>query len=74
MNAESKQYEEAIADFDEAIRLKPDHAKAYDSRGIVKGLLKRYESAISDHTAAIDITPDFAEAYVLITRGAQKLN
>ena len=35
---------DAIADYDEAIRLKPDLATAYLNRGVAKEKLEQYES------------------------------
>ena len=45
------------------IRINPDYAKAYDSRGVAYGLKGEYDKAIADYTAAIRINPDFAYAY-----------
>ena len=63
-------HEEAIADWDAAIRLKPDLAYAYYNRGLSKGKLGRYDEAISDWDAAIRLKPGDAEAYA--GRGAAK--
>ena len=38
-------YQEAIADYDEAIRLQPDDAEAYSNRGNAKAALGRYQEA-----------------------------
>ena len=58
-----KDYQGAIADFTEAIRLKPDHASAYFNRGVVKYNLGDKEGAITDYTQAISLKPDHAGAY-----------
>ena len=56
--------EEAIAAYDQAIRLKPDYAEAYSNRGNTKGdHLGRHEDAIADYNQAIYLKPDLAEAY-----------
>ena len=55
--------ESAIAAYDEAIRLKPDYAKAYNNRGVAKDDFGRYEDAIADYDEAIRLNPDYAEAY-----------
>ena len=57
------QYEAAIADLNEALRIKPDDFKAYDNRGVAKSRLRQYKSAISDFDAALRIKPDSATAY-----------
>ena len=60
-------YNEAIRlkpDFyDEAIRLKPDDAEAYYKRGNAKGALGQLDAAIADYDEAIRLKPDYAEAY-----------
>ena len=58
-----EKHEDAIAAYDQAIRLKPDFAKAYNNRGIAKDELGRHEDAIADHNQAIRLKPDLAEAY-----------
>jgi len=57
-------YESAIEDYNEVIRLKPGYAEAYVNRGLAKANLRDYESAIADYDKAIQLKPNFAEAYV----------
>ena len=57
------QYEAAISDYTQAIRLKPDSADAYNNRGNAKANLKEYFAAISDYDTAIRLKPDDAKAY-----------
>ena len=58
-----ERYDDAITDYDEAIRLKPDYAEAYSNRGIAKAALGRYDDAIADYDEAIYLKPDLAAAY-----------
>ena len=54
---------DAIFAYDQAIRLKPNHAEAYNNRGAAKGWLGRYDDALADCDQAIRLKPDYAEAY-----------
>ena len=54
---------DALFAYDQAIRLKPDHAEAYNNRGAAKGWLGRYDDALADCDQAIRLKPDYAEAY-----------
>jgi tetratricopeptide (TPR) repeat protein len=60
--AELRQYQRAIQDYNEAIRLKPD-VLAYDSRGVAYVGLGQYERAIADYNEALRINSRFAQAY-----------
>ena len=56
-------YDRAIAEYDQAIKLKPFYANAYNYRGVAymgKGL---YDRAIEDYDTAIRLRPDYAKAY-----------
>ena len=64
-------YEEAIADYNEAIRINPESAQAYTNRGTVKGMLARHEEAIADFNEAIRINPQDTDAYN--NRGSAKI-
>ena len=64
------QYDDAIADYTEAIRIKPDLAIAYYNRGIQKALCEELDTAIADYDEAIRIKSDYAEAYA--NRGVAK--
>ena len=55
--------DQAIADFDEAIRLKPKFAEAFTKRGHTKDHLGQYDEAMVDHDEAIRLKPDYVEAY-----------
>jgi tetratricopeptide (TPR) repeat protein len=47
----------------EAIRLEPDFALAYASRGNIFALLQQNDKAISDYSEAIRLKSDFSDAY-----------
>ena len=57
------QYEEAIKDYDEAIRLNPEYALAYNNRGTAKSKSGQYEEAIEDFDKVIELNPKDAVAY-----------
>jgi tetratricopeptide (TPR) repeat protein len=56
-------FDPALADYDAAIRLRPDYAEAYVNRGVVHYDRGDYDLAIADNDAAIRLRPDFAEAF-----------
>ena len=60
---EKEEYDKAIADFDEAIRLDPKDAEAYNDRGEAWYAKDDLDKAIADYDEAIRLDPDFAEAY-----------
>lgn len=64
-NAELAQeyHTKAIADYDAAIKLKPDHAKAYYNRALTYNRLENHTAAAEDYSASIERDPQFAEAY-----------
>jgi tetratricopeptide (TPR) repeat protein len=62
-HGELKAYEQAIADYDQAIALNPEYATAYNNRGNAYSDLKQYEQAIADYDQAIALNPEYATAY-----------
>jgi tetratricopeptide (TPR) repeat protein len=57
-------FQTAIRDYSEAIRLKADYLDAYFCRGNVYRIgLQQYDKAVSDYSAAIRIRPTFAYGY-----------
>lgn len=58
-----KEYDRAIADSSEAIRLDPKSAAAYNNRGYAQRKKKEYEIAIVDYSEAIRLDPKLAIAY-----------
>jgi len=67
-----KDYQAAIADYDEAIRLNPELAEAFNNRGNAKSALEDYQGAIADYDEAIKLNPELAEAFN--NRGISKFN
>lgn len=61
------QYSEAIQDFNKAIKLEPDYAKAYYLRAAAYYSKRKHDLAIEDSTKAIELKPDYAKAYLART-------
>ncbi|OKH17234.1 hypothetical protein NIES208_10475 [[Limnothrix rosea] IAM M-220] len=59
----SQHHEQAIADYDTAISLQPDHAKAYYNRALAYNRISDHQAAVRDYNASIERRSDFAEAY-----------
>jgi tetratricopeptide (TPR) repeat protein len=58
-----KRYEEALAAYEQAIRLDPNYAVAYGNKGNALRSLKRYEEAVAACEQAIRLDPNEAGAY-----------
>ena len=56
-------YDRAIADYTEAIRLDPKHAKAYNNRALAYDAKGDFDKAIADLTEAIKADPNYAQAH-----------
>jgi len=65
--AANGQYQQAIDNFSEVIRLKAnyktDYLMAYSGRGIAYVYLKQYQRAIEDFNEAISLKPDYINPY-----------
>ncbi|MDF5739444.1 tetratricopeptide repeat protein, partial [Nostoc sp. S13] len=55
--------EEAIASFDQALKIKPDDHQAWNNRGVALGDLGRLEEEIASYEQAIKINPDKDNAW-----------
>jgi tetratricopeptide (TPR) repeat protein len=56
------QYVKAIEELNEAVRLKPGYAEAFNARGFARLLMKEYTSAIADFDMALKLSPQYANA------------
>jgi tetratricopeptide (TPR) repeat protein len=56
-------HEKAIADYDSAIKLKPDYADGYLNRGMAKESTKDYDGAIADYSEVVKLDPSYAKAF-----------
>ncbi|WP_405908079.1 tetratricopeptide repeat protein [Streptomyces sp. NBC_00828] len=54
-------YEEAVAEYDRAVALDPELARAYRGRGFTRNGLRDYEAAITDLDRADALAPDHVE-------------
>ncbi|NWF91325.1 MAG: tetratricopeptide repeat protein [Syntrophaceae bacterium] len=57
-------YDLAIADYTQAIKLKPDFAIAYSNRGLAYAKSERYDQAILDFTRSIQLDPNNGNTYL----------
>jgi Flp pilus assembly protein TadD len=59
-----KQYQEAIKDFSQSIRMKPGYAEALNNRGNAYYELDQYEKARADFDESIKIKPKYSKAHM----------
>ena len=57
------QYEEAIADYDSALRLQPDFAEVLSNRGAALESLGDVDAALNNYLESQQAVPEFAAAY-----------
>lgn len=60
--AQRHQSDEAVALFDRALAIKPDHAASYNNRGIALRNLGRLDEALASYDKAIRLKPDYVDA------------
>ncbi|WP_293025922.1 tetratricopeptide repeat protein [Moorena sp. SIO3I8] len=58
----AQEYEDAIANFDKALEIKPDDHQAWYSRGVALSILGRLEAGIDSFDQAVKIKPDHHKA------------
>ena len=61
--AEKRDYDRAITDYNEALRLNPQYQFAYYNRGIAWRNKGDYDRAIADYNEAVRLNPKDADAY-----------
>ncbi len=52
----------ALASYDRALSLRPDHAEVLSNRGITLHQLERFEEALASYDGALAVRSDYAEA------------
>ena len=62
-HGELGRHAEAIAAYDQALRLDPDNAAAYFNRGLARSHLGRHAASVADYGQALRLDPDNAAAY-----------
>ena len=63
---ESNKFEDAIAEYTEAINIDPNYASAYFNRALAYAIINKYELATRDAEKVLDIEPDSYDApYVM---------
>lgn len=60
---DTKDLDEKIRFYTNTIRLKPDYAEAFNSRGLARRVKGDLQGALEDANEAIRLKPDFPEAY-----------
>ena len=62
-------YAGAIEECDQALRLDPRHAQAYNNRAAARHALRDFAGAIADCDQALALDPRYARAYNIMRRG-----
>ena len=56
-------FEKAIADYVQALKLKPDFVDGYFQRGLAYSKIKNYDSAIADYSQGIKLAPTDSQLF-----------
>lgn len=63
--------EEAVAEYEEALALNPDHPQSHNNLGVTLASLGRRDEAISHYRDAVRLEPDYAEAHFNLAEALQ---
>jgi tetratricopeptide (TPR) repeat protein len=55
--------QEALATYDRILATRPNHAEAYNNRGVLLQELGRFKESLASYDKALTIQPDYAEAH-----------
>ena len=58
-----EKFEQAMAEFEQAVAISPDNADAWYHHGLAWGLMGEHGRAVADFTRAIALAPEYADAY-----------
>lgn len=61
--AQNKQYGLALADYNLALQIEKNYAKARHNRAIAYSVLKQNQAALDDYQYVLKLAPEFADAY-----------
>lgn len=61
--SQANRYEEALAAYEQAIRLEPNYARSYLNKGEALSKLRRYSDALAAFDQAIRLDPNYARSY-----------
>lgn len=67
-------YNEAMAEFQKAIMIKPDYAEAHNNLGVIYRIKGLYDNAIDEFKMAVRFKPKFAIAYYNLARAYSQKN
>lgn len=56
-----KDYQSAIANYNKALEIDPNYAKAYNNRGLTRIEQQDYPAALADFDKGISINPSYAD-------------
>src|SRR6201998_945752 len=68
IGTQQRRFDEALASYDRALALRPDHAGALCNRGATLHELQRFDEALESYDRALALRPDYA-GEVLYNRG-----
>ena len=72
-----KKYNEAIINYNEAIKIKPNYAEGHNNLALTLSFLKKFNESINNYQQAIKIKPNYVEAYynlALLLNNLGKIN
>ncbi len=58
------EYDRAIQDYDQSIKLNPNYARAFNNRGVAYQKKGEYDRAMNDFDESIKLNPQYASAFV----------
>src|SRR5262249_28100409 len=58
------EYDRAIQDYDQSIKLNPNYYRAFNNRGVAYQKKGEYDRAINDFDQSIKLNPQYASAFV----------